>query len=266
MKNSTLYLLLLVLAICYSPARGQQIKDYVQVEIAGAKLPVLLRGNLDQRKILLFVQGGPGETAIDFARADYPKWKHTLEKKVAIAYYDQRGLNKRIKKIDTTAITFQQYGDDLIALAKFLKQEYRAEIYLLGHSAGGRFILHCLHDHPDQQKLLSGAIVANTPMTNDYTQARYTHYRPLYLKNLAMEQIEKGQAVEKWQEAHDWMEEVDSIHTPELSQKWNQYVDSAFEPHKRKTTLGMALKVLFSRPYHPLRYAYRKDNEWVSDL
>lgn len=68
------------------------------------------------------------------------------------------------------------------------------------------------------------------------------------------------------QRVYQWMEEVDSIYTPEISRKWNEYVDSAFKPRKRRITIGMVLKVLFARPYNPVKYTYRKDNELVSDL
>ena len=81
-----------------------------------------------------------------------------------------------------------------------------------------------------------------------------------------MEFIAKDIDTEKWREAYDWIEEVDSINTAEYSKKWNSYVDSAFEPINRKTSVGMVFKVLFSKPYNPFKYMNNKDNELVSDL
>jgi pimeloyl-ACP methyl ester carboxylesterase len=114
--------------------------------------------------------------------------------------------------------------------------------------------------------LIEGAIILNTPITTDHTPIRYTHYRPLYLKNLAQEFINKDIDKQKWQEAYDWIKELDSITTREARRKWNTYVESAFEPVERKTTVGMAFKVLFSRPYNLIKYLNYKDNDFVSNL
>jgi len=258
--------LVLVLVICCQSLQAQKIKDFFYAEKETKQLPVLVRGDLTNNIILLFVQGGPGETAIDFARADYPGWKNTLEREVAIAYYDQRGLNQKARDIDVADITYQQYSKDLIAVAQQLRQKYDTKIYLTGHSAGGRFVLHCLSTFPKQTTFISGGILVNTPITNGYSPERYNYYRPLYLKNLAKEMIDKGIDIEKWKEAYVWIVKTDSIATPEASRKWNNYVDSAFKSKKRKIGLGMVFNVIFSRPYNPFKYLNRKDNEKVSDL
>ncbi len=225
-----------------------------------------MRGNLGIGKILLFVQGGPGETAIDFARSDYPKWKYTLETKVAIAYYDQRGLNQKASKIDTTQITYLQYGKDLLAIAKHLTETSQADIYLMGHSAGGNMVQHCLENFSQKASFISGAILLNTPITNDYSPERYKHYRPLYLQHLAEEMLGKGIDTLKWREAHNWIMDIDSIETLEQVRKWNTYVDSAFKPIRRNISVGMALKVVFAKPYSLFKYMSRKDDELVGDL
>lgn len=59
--------------------RAQSVKDFFYAEAESYEFPVFVRGNLDSKKLILFVQGGPGETAIDFARSDYPRWKNTGE-------------------------------------------------------------------------------------------------------------------------------------------------------------------------------------------
>ncbi len=265
MKNKTIFFILFIM-LCGVSLRAEQIKDYFEIDYDEFSFPVLVRGNLDKGKILLFVQGGPGETAIDFARADYPKWKNTLETKVAIAYYDQRGLNQKASQIDTTKITYLQYGKDLLAIAKRLKEKYKADIYLMGHSAGGNMVQNCLENFSKEADFISGAILLNTPITNDYSPERYKHYRPLYLQHLAEEMLGKGIDTLKWREAHNWIMEIDSIETVEQVRKWNAYVDSAFKPSKRKISVGMALKVVFAKPYGLFKYMNRKDDELVGDF
>lgn len=252
--------------LCICPlANGQIVKDYFKLKYESAELPVLVRGEISSRKVMIFVQGGPGETAIDFARADYPRWKKTLEQSIAIAYYDQRGLNEKYKNIDSTKINYDQYGHDLLIIAKELKQRYQAEIYLMGHSIGGRFVKHLI-EKPEANSIIEGAILVNTPITNDKSPERYQYYRPLYLKNLAKEMWGISKDTSYWKEAYQWVCSIDSITTRDEAIRWNRYVDSAFEPVKRHIGFGMAMKVLFARPYNPIKYLNRKDNERVDDL
>ena len=255
-----------VFASAFSQLFAQEIKDYFEVTYEGAELPVYVRGNHSERRMILFVQGGPGETAIDFARSDYPRWRATLEEEVAIAYYDQRGLNLSVGEIDSSMISYKQYGRDLIAIAKALKNRYDTDLYVLGHSAGGRIILQGLSDQVEDSRIFSGAILLNTPVTTGYSEERYTKIRPLYLRNLAKEMIEKGEDVLYWEKAHAWIVQQDSLSTPEDSKLWHEYVDQAFTPVKRKITPGMVVRTVFSRPYSPVRYLNRKDNQYVSDL
>lgn len=244
----------------------QQIKIYQKVTVEDYEFPLLIRGNLSSGIILLFVQGGPGETAIDFARADYPKWKHGIEKEVAVAYFDQRGLNQKLKKIDSLNINYHQYGLDIISLGNFLKDTYDVRVIAFGHSAGGRMVLEALSVFPEESSVFESAIIANTPMTTDFSPERNSTYRPLYLENLAQEKISLGEDIEFWEEASQWMDNRDSISTIEDLKKWRSLVNHAFEAERRKITLGMALRVIFSPPYNPISYFNRKDNDLVDDL
>lgn len=260
-KTTILFLLLITLQF----SNAQQINDFYYVEPGEKNLPVFVRGTLDSNKILLYIQGGGADNGIDFGRSDYPKWKNTLEKKVAIAYFDQRGLNKSVNIIDTSKINKNQISKDIIAIAESLKEKYKADIYLFGHSYGGVKVLECLAKFPKETSLIKAGIAFNAPITTDFSPKRYNYYRPLYLKNLANEFIEQDNNKVYWQEAYDWIVQTDSITTIEASRKWNEYVDKAYQPIKRKTSLGMIFKVIFSRPYNPIKYLNNNDNKFVSD-
>lgn len=261
-----LFTILILLVSLHSILAQQRIKEFINIQFDDYDFPVLVRGNIESGKMLIFVQGGPGETAIDFARSDYPKWKNCLEKEVAIAYYDQRGLNGKVSQIDSSKITYQQFGLDALAIADYLKNKYGSDVYLFGHSAGGKMIVKALTNYPEQSKILSGAILASTPFTSDYSEARYNHFRPKYLKLIAADNIKKGVETEYWQSAYDWMSNQKAIEDLESSNKWNEYVDHAFEPTKRKISLLMVSKVIFSKPYNPIKYLKRKDNDRIGDL
>lgn len=261
MKN----LLILILLFTGQLSPAQQIKDFFYLEPESKNLPVFIRGSLESNKILLYVQGGGAENGIDFGRSDYPIWQNTLEKEVAIAYFDQRGLNRNVKKIDTSKINAAQVLKDIISIAKSLKEKYQADIYLFGHSMGGVDVLRCLASFPKETAFIKSGIVFNTPITSDFSPERYNYYRPLYLKNLAEEFINKGKDANYWQEAYDWMSKTDSIASIEASRKWNAYVDHAYAPIKRKISLGMLLKTIFARPYNPIKYLNHNDNKFVAD-
>ncbi len=259
-------LLLSIIIFIVQDLAAQKVKDFFYVEPKNKNLPVFVRGNLSNHKILLFVQGGTAANGIDFGRSDYPKWKKTLETKVAIAYFDQRGLNKPVRKIDTSQINAAQVNKDIIAIAKKLREKYKAEIYLFGHSSGGQDVLDCLASFPEAAFIKAG-IAFNAPITTDYSPERYNHYRPLYLKNLAKEFIAGDKDNSNyWQEALEWMVKTDSIYDQATSRQWNIYVNNAFTPAKRKIGPGMVFKVIFSRPYHPIKYLNKKDNKKVSDI
>lgn len=245
---------------------AQKTEDFFYLETEGYEFPVLVRGNANSDKLILFVQGGPGETAVDFARSDYPRWENTLENEFLIAYYDQRGLNQNVRKIDTSKISYQQYSRDIIAIGQNLRQKYDTDIYVMGHSAGGKMVVHTLKNFPGKISFIKGALVLNTPITTDFSPERWSHFRPLFLKNLALNNIEQDINPEYWQNAYNWITEIDSITTPEQARKWNTYTDAAFTPAKRSITAGMVFSVLFSKPYNPFTYFLSKDNELVSDL
>lgn len=262
MKKTIVLLLLLVVSTI---ANAQKAKDFFYAEPETKSLPVFVRGDVGSKKIILYVQGGDAENGIDFGRSDYPKWKNSLETKVAIAYFDQRGLNMAARKIDTSKINTRQVSKDIIAIAKALKEKYNAEIHLMGHSLGGQDVLKCLAEFPEETSFIQSGIVLNTPITTDFSPERYTTYRPEYLKNIAKGFLEKKIDTAFWKEAYDWMEVRDSISTIEDSKTWNYYVDNAFSPAKRKIGLGMVFKVIFSRPYNPIKYLNQKDNQLVGD-
>lgn len=256
-----------VISLIYINLSAQSVKDFFYVEKETKELPVLVRGSLANNTIILYVSGSYGDNAIDFARSDYPNWKNTLEKEAAIAYYDKRGLNKKISKIDSTQISWDQNSIDILKIASYLKDRYNAKIFLMGHSAGGMLVFNHLSDfNKKSASPIEAAIVLNTPFTTDSSPERYSYYRPLFLKNIAQEFIEKGIDTLKWQQAHNWMVKTDSINTSESSKMWNEYVDSAFIPTERKITIGMGLNVIFARPYNPIKYLYNKDNDLVGDL
>ena len=266
-RNNLRYLLLSGFYFFWTvQLNAQHIKGFYYAEPKTGTLPVFIRGNISLGQILLYIQGGSAEKGIDFGRSDYPRWKKSLERQVAIAYFDQRGLNQRIKQIDTTRINSEQICADIFTIARLLKEKYKAKIYLFGHSSGGSDVLDCLAGYPQESALITAGIAMHAPITTDFSPERYTYYRPLYLKNLAREKISQEKDTIYWNTALQWMEKTDSIHDATSSRRWNNYVGHAYQSSERKITPGMLLKVIFSAPYNPLNYLYKKDERLVGDI
>ncbi|QYJ68487.1 alpha/beta hydrolase [Flavobacterium litorale] len=269
MKHSQAALLLILTLILtlypFTEPQAQNVKDFFYAEPETKNLPVFVRGNLEAKKILLFIQGGGAERGIDFGRSDYPFWKNTLEKEVAIAYFDQRGLNRSLKKIDTLKINPTQVTKDIITIAKTLHKKYNAAIYLFGHSNGGQDVLDCLAKFPDETSFIKAGIAFNPPITTDFSPERYKYYRPLYLKNLAQEFIAQKKDTVYWKQALEWITEKDSLYDRETIMQWKKYTNNAYKSVERKISVGMALKVIFSRPYNPIKYLNNKPSKYISN-
>ncbi|MBX2875964.1 MAG: alpha/beta hydrolase [Saprospiraceae bacterium] len=249
MKNiSIIALLLFVFGSCTEKADiSASANDFYHLEEADAFIPILVRGNTASKKILLYVQGGPGLNTMDFAEVDYPGWKEGLEKDVAIAYYDQRGTGNAQGSFSLESVTLNQYLTDIRKIIQLLRSQYPdAELYLLGHSFGGWLsYLYTIHFH--EQPLIDGLVTANAPFTTDEDEIRWT-FRHQFLAETAQVMIEGGTQTSYWEEVKAWTVANASIDTPEQRQQWNEFVIeglSTFEADVHITT-GAILRTVLS--------------------
>lgn len=98
----------------------------------GADMPIWVRGNLKASKILLYLHGGPGECS--FCMREFFT---TIEKEMAVVYWDQRMAGSASGNADPKTLTYEQFAEDLQMVVKLLKAQYPdTDIYLLGHSFG----------------------------------------------------------------------------------------------------------------------------------
>jgi pimeloyl-ACP methyl ester carboxylesterase len=173
---------------------------------------------------------------------------------------------KGVNQIDTTGINPEQVCADIFTIASKLKEKYKAKVFLFGHSSGGSEVLYCLGRHPQNSEFITAGIAMHAPITTDFSPERYNYYRPLYLKNLAREKIAQEKDTIYWSTALQWMEKTDSIHDAASARRWNNYVACAYQSSERKITPGMVCKVIFSAPYNPVNYLYKKDERLVGDI
>lgn len=110
------------------------IAELTAVPIGGHEQSIMLRGHDIEAPVLLFLEGGPGGTAL--GSMHYAGQK--LEEHFTVATWDQRGTGKSasaLEPLDT--FTLAQAVSDTIEVTEYLRDRFDEDrIYLLGSSWG----------------------------------------------------------------------------------------------------------------------------------
>lgn len=146
-------LLLFVVVRLFCPTWTPSIKtengisELMKVDVNGASLEVMIRGNDKGNPVLLFVHGGPCCSEIPYVR----KYQKNLEKSFTIVHYDQRGSGKSYEfGKDYSEVTANTHVDDLIALTEYIKEYLEKEqVILAGHSYGTYIATMAASQRPD---------------------------------------------------------------------------------------------------------------------
>jgi pimeloyl-ACP methyl ester carboxylesterase len=133
---------------------GTNANDTFFLNNKGVSMPIQVCGNLANKKILLIVHGGPGNSAI-FYRTDYVK--NTVEKEFAIVYWDQRLAGA--SQGNATNTNIELFKEDLKKVVQLIESRYGndKQLYLMGHSWGGFLAPYFLIDG-NNQDLINGWI------------------------------------------------------------------------------------------------------------
>lgn len=135
-----------ILAADGTPVPGS-IAELTTVEVGGHSQAILLRGRDVDAPVLLFLEGGPGGTALGAMH-------HSgggLEEHFVVATWDQRGTGKSITAREPVAtLTPEQAVSDAIAVAEHLRARFDEErIYVLGSSWGSTLGVLAVQARPD---------------------------------------------------------------------------------------------------------------------
>ena len=234
---------------------------FFHVKIAGTELPVWVKGNTASGKHIIFINGGPGLTTLDIARADLLGWTEGLEEEFAMVYYDQRGTGNVAGNLDESTINIEQYVRDLDAIVEVLLAQYDApKVFLMGHSYGGYIGANYLMTDQLQDKI-SGWISIDGSYNFDFETT--WGYRWEFLFNIANEEIAKGNDTVYWQEVVDWALANPVIETDQQKDDWRRYIGNPGEiilpDEVLELTARQILQVLFASSYNPLP-AYASSN------
>lgn len=218
MKNKGIFVALLgclmsLLSGCQTEeiSTGTSIQDLFYVENQGAKMPVLVEGNIDSGTIVLWVHGGPGGTALGFQNDEFST--NLLEPKYAVAYWDQRAAGGA-QGSNTPELDVSQYIEDLGKVITVLKHRYGQDkkVFLLSHSWGGLIAAGFLTTGGNQNQVKGWINVAgadNYHKNDSLTRA--------YLLGYGREQIAQGVKVSDWQKVVDTAEKLVPDYTYQTS-------------------------------------------------
>ena len=223
------YLYLLAITIGFSSCTkveefeiSENADTFFHVNVEQTVLPVWVRGNTASSKFIIYINGGPGSTSIDVARADMFNWSEGLEENFAMVYYDQRGCGNSQGNIDESTLTVQQYVEDLDAIVSVLESAYdNPQIYLMGSSFGGFIGINYLLTS-DYQSKISGWISVDGAYNFDFDLS--WQYRRTFLINIAKEEISQGNMIDHWTKALTWTNNNQIITTREQKNEWREFV------------------------------------------
>lgn len=163
----TLFILISLLRPTWTPAikEDNSISELRKVDIDGAGLEVMIRGNDKNNPVLIFVHGGPCCSEIPYAR----KYQEDLEKDFTIVHYDQRGSGKSyVFGEDYSEVTVAAQVSDLIALTEYIEEYLEKEqVILIGHSFGTYIATMAVSQRPELYRAYVGIGQMSNPIEGE---------------------------------------------------------------------------------------------------
>lgn len=123
------------------------VAELTKIRLGGHDQWILVRGASVDKPVLLWLDGGPGQSGLAFTRALFGD----LEQDFVVVDWDQRGAGKSYPALDPTGTwTLDQAVSDTIELTNELRQRFDEEkIYLGGESWGTTLGVLAVQRHPE---------------------------------------------------------------------------------------------------------------------
>jgi proline iminopeptidase len=201
MKNKIYYfgIILTLLFLACKKKALQKEGDFFYLESKDAVMPVWVKGNVDAKKFIILLHGGPEGGSSQYYTV-FPSHQR-IEERFAIVYWDQRmcGMSQGNPSMDNA--TLEQFTEDLDKVVTLINKKYeKPEIFLMGHSWGGALGTNYLLQH---QRKISGWIEVdgghNWTEANDQSRDTMIAY--------AVDMIHANQDKQYWNFVLNWYAE-----------------------------------------------------------
>jgi len=236
------------------------------VRVNGVELPVLVRGNTASKKIILFINSGPGLTSLDHAHLDLMNFK-TIESSYAIAYYDQRGTGNSQGTISKGSLNLKQYSKDIFDIIRVLETKYeQPEIFLMSHGFGSYLSSFFLLSYEDSNNVkgwinLDGSLLIQ--------ESKVWEYKHTFLVNIANEEIRIGNNIAHWTDAFDWAINNPIISNQAQKDQWRSYLGNPGEfiiPSEQRGLLTReTFDVVFNSSYNPFPALWSRNGKITAE-
>ena len=116
-----------------NPVPGH-IAELTTVRLGGQDQTIMIRGHSTDKPVLLYLNGGPGQSGLPFTRVILAD----LSKDFVIVDWDQRGTGKSYAAFEPgSMLTLERAITDTVELAQYLRQRFdEQKIYVMGESWG----------------------------------------------------------------------------------------------------------------------------------
>jgi pimeloyl-ACP methyl ester carboxylesterase len=164
MANSVCKILLL--SIFFQQVAFCSINVSEAVQIGGIHQWIQIKSEKDQSPLLLFLHGGPGNSAMGYAH----KFTSELQKNFIVVLWDQRETGKTLQINGTNQpLSLSLMESDVKEMMEYLGKRFsKDKIYLMGHSWGGFLALRMAALHPEKL----AACLAISPMIDQRKSER----------------------------------------------------------------------------------------------
>jgi pimeloyl-ACP methyl ester carboxylesterase len=186
----TLAITMNVFLLFLSESTFGQVSVQESIKIGGIQQWIQIKGVRSENPVLLFLHGGPGNSAMSYAR----KFTAELQKHFVVVQWDQRGSGKTLQLNPLSQpLSLAMIESDVLEMTNYLRARFsRQKIYLMGHSWGGFLALQAAAHHPE----LFVACLAVSPMVNQLESENLSlaWMQEMAIENkntLAVEELEK---------------------------------------------------------------------------
>ncbi len=202
MKKHHLVLLVSMIALVFLGCQKESFtlngmaEDHFFFKSGNQHMPVTVAGNVDSRKFIVIIHGGPGGNGLDY-RDQHAKT--LLEKEFAVVYWDQRFAGNTQGNGGNSGIS--EFRNDIKKLLILLRTKYGSDIhfYLFGHSWGGFLAPYFLVDEGNQAMVKGWIQIGgahNYHLNDSLTREMLLHFGEIELAS--------GNNLSDWNEIVEW--------------------------------------------------------------